>query len=100
MVYCAQRLLTAVEVMGGMLADPAENMPGLFGEGALFGFQWIRDYPYCLPSLVNVFTLSFATAVTFLFLEEVSFLIPLLPTKGTALLTTTRPRKSAREGLI
>lgn len=60
--------------MGGMLADPVTNLPSIFGDEAIFGFQWIRDYPYCLPSLVNCVTLSFAAACTFLFLEEVSIL--------------------------
>ena len=58
--------------MGGMLADPAANLPGIFGDGAVFGFQWIRNYPYALPSLMNFVFLSTATAVAFLFLEEVS----------------------------
>ena len=58
--------------MGGMLADPAVNLPGIFGDGAIFGYQWIKDYPYALPSLMNCFSLSFATALTFLFLEETS----------------------------
>lgn len=58
--------------MGGLLADPAVNLPGIFGDGAIFGYQWIKDYPYCLPSLMNCFFLSFATLVTFLFLEETS----------------------------
>ena len=59
-------------IMGGVLADPAVNLPGLFGENAAFGFRWIRDYPYALPSLMNCVFLSAATALTFLFLEEVS----------------------------
>jgi len=59
-------------IMGGMLADPAVNLPGVFGDGAVFGFQWIRDYPYALPSLMNFMFLSTATAVAFLFLEETS----------------------------
>jgi hypothetical protein len=59
--------------MGGLLADPHVNMPGIFGEGAIFGYQWIRDYPYALPSLMNAAFLSAATMVIFLFLEEVSY---------------------------
>lgn len=56
--------------MGGLLAEPHRTLPGIFGEGAILGFQWIRDYPFALPSLVNCFTLSIATAAIYLFLEE------------------------------
>lgn len=66
--------------MGGMLADPAANLPGIFGEGGLFGYQWIIDYPYALPSLLNFLFLSMATATTYLFLEEVSLHVTLFPT--------------------
>lgn len=57
--------------MGGMLADSSKTLPGLFGENAVFGFQWIRDYPYALPSLINAASLSIVTVIVFLFLEEV-----------------------------
>lgn len=59
-------------IMGGMLADSNKTLPGLFGENAVFGFQWIRDYPYALPSLVNAVSLSIVTLIVFLFLEETS----------------------------
>jgi hypothetical protein len=58
--------------MGGMLADSNKTLPGLFGEKSVFGFQWIRDYPYALPSLVNAVSLSIVTLIVVLFLEEVS----------------------------
>ena len=57
--------------MGGVLADPVKTLPGLFGAKAVFGFQWIHDYPYALPSLINSILLTMATAIVFLFLEEV-----------------------------
>lgn len=57
--------------MGGMLADSSKTLPGLFGEKAVFGFQWIQDYPYALPSLINAASLSIVTVIVFLFLEEV-----------------------------
>ncbi|PTB78943.1 MFS general substrate transporter [Trichoderma longibrachiatum ATCC 18648] len=59
-------------VMGGMLAESSKTLPGLFGEKAVFGFQWVRDYPYALPSLINAVTLSIVTVIIFLFLEETS----------------------------
>ncbi|PNY27557.1 membrane protein [Tolypocladium capitatum] len=65
-------ILTPSTVMGGMLADPGKTLPGLFGDEAVFGFQWIQDYPYALPSLMNCIFLTIVTAVVFLFLEETS----------------------------
>lgn len=59
--------------MGGMLADPTQTFPGLFGENAIFGYKWIHDYPFALPSLMNALFLAIATVITFLFLEEVGF---------------------------
>lgn len=56
--------------MGGLLAEPHKTLPGIFGENSILGFQWIRDYPFALPSLVNCVTLSIATAAVYLFLEE------------------------------
>lgn len=58
-------------VMGGLLADAAKELPALFGEGGIFAFQWVQDYPYALPSLLNAFFLAVVTALVFLFLEEV-----------------------------
>jgi hypothetical protein len=57
--------------MGGMLADPAKTLPGLFGKGAIFGFAWIHQYPYALPSVMNAVALMTVTTIIFLFLEEV-----------------------------
>ncbi|KPM37167.1 hypothetical protein AK830_g9380 [Neonectria ditissima] len=59
-------------IMGGILADPTTTLPDWFSEGAIFGFQWIRDYPFALPSILNAFFLGFSTLITFLFLEETS----------------------------
>ena len=50
-----------VIVLGGVLANPAKTMPNMFGDGAIVGFQWMKDYPYALPSLVNAFSLMFCT---------------------------------------
>ena len=58
--------------MGGFLADPANTLPGLFGQGSIFGFQWLQDYPYALPSLLNALFLAVVTGLVFLFLEEAS----------------------------
>ncbi|KAI1151084.1 major facilitator superfamily domain-containing protein [Nemania diffusa] len=59
-------------LMGGLLADPALTLPGLFGEGAVWGFDWIFRYPYALPSLINTITLTITGLIVFLGLEETS----------------------------
>lgn len=60
--------------MGGFLAAPATTLPGLFDKNSPFGFQWIQDYPYALPSLLNAGFLATATLVVFFFLEEASLM--------------------------
>ncbi|KAI1493640.1 major facilitator superfamily domain-containing protein [Biscogniauxia mediterranea] len=59
-------------LMGGLLADPATTLPGLFGEGAIWGFKWIETYPYALPSILNAITLTLAGSAVFFALEETS----------------------------
>ncbi|KYK54471.1 hypothetical protein DCS_06429 [Drechmeria coniospora] len=59
-------------VMGGILADPAKTLPGLFGADAVLGYKWIHDYPFALPSLINCALLTIVTALVFLFLRETS----------------------------
>ncbi|KAI1750537.1 major facilitator superfamily domain-containing protein [Xylaria castorea] len=59
-------------LMGGFLADPVLTLPGLFGEGAIWGFDWIFRYPYALPSLINTITLTVTGLIVFFGLEETS----------------------------
>ncbi|KAI1114109.1 MFS transporter [Nemania sp. NC0429] len=59
-------------LMGGLLADPVLTLPGLFGEGALWGFDWIFKYPYALPSLINTVTLTITGLIVLFGLEETS----------------------------
>ena len=71
---CASEgLILTIAVMGGILANASKTMPGFFGKEALFGFQWIQDYPYALPSLVNAFALILCTLTIWLFLREVRY---------------------------
>ncbi|UNI13902.1 hypothetical protein JDV02_000597 [Purpureocillium takamizusanense] len=52
-------------ILGGALADPAEQYPGVFGDN-----QFFRDYPYALPGFV-VGAISATGALTsLLFLDE------------------------------
>ncbi|KAI0538429.1 major facilitator superfamily domain-containing protein [Xylaria digitata] len=59
-------------LMGGLLADPALTLPGLFGESAIWGFEWIFKHPYALPSLINAVTLAITGLIVFMGLEETS----------------------------
>ncbi|KAH8168811.1 major facilitator superfamily protein [Sarocladium implicatum] len=59
-------------IMGGIMANPSKTMPSLFGAEALFGYQWLRDYPYALPNLVNALSLMLCTVTIWLFLRETS----------------------------
>ncbi|CAJ2503508.1 Uu.00g109020.m01.CDS01 [Anthostomella pinea] len=59
-------------LMGGLLADPAMTLPGLFGEGAVWGFGWIMKYPYALPSLINAVALALVGFLVLFALEETS----------------------------
>lgn len=54
-------------IMGGLLADPANSYPNVFGKVAFF-----HRLPYVLPNLVSAFFLLCAVTAAFLFLEEVS----------------------------
>lgn len=72
-VACSSGILTpSTLVIGGMLADAAANLPGIFGKTGILGFSWIENYPYALPSVIVSATLMLATAVVFFGLEEVS----------------------------
>ncbi|KAL6364666.1 hypothetical protein LRP88_00636 [Fusarium phalaenopsidis] len=43
-------------LMSGVLANPIDSLPGLFGPGSFFGgrdgVQWMRRFPYALPNVV------------------------------------------------
>lgn len=53
-------------VMGGLLSDPAQSYPGLFGDIA-----WMKKYPYALPNLVSAAILFCSFMGVFLGLNEV-----------------------------
>lgn len=78
-------------LIGGALAEPARQYPGLFGNVAFF-----RDYPYALPSLfVGVLGLS-AVAVTAIFVEETLVRKP-SEYFGTGLNGSTSPEDVVRD---
>ncbi len=59
--------------MGGVLANPAATLPDLFDSTAVFGFDWIKNYPYALPSVLNALLLFVVALAVFFGLEEVIF---------------------------
>jgi MFS family permease len=63
--------------LGGFLADPAINLPWLFGPEGFFnwcgysdGVHWVRDFPYALPALMNTAMLSVALLLSVFGLRE------------------------------
>lgn len=62
-------------MIGGLLANPVENYPSIFGDNSIFGCEhgvrWMRRWPYMLASLVNAVILFAAAISVFLELEEV-----------------------------
>ncbi|KAK7747247.1 hypothetical protein SLS53_001500 [Cytospora paraplurivora] len=63
--------------LGGLLADPVANLPGLFGpHGALDwggrdeGVRWMAEYPFALPALWNAIVLAFVLVLAVLGLRE------------------------------
>lgn len=57
--------------MGGLLANSAITLPEFFGSEGCFGFSWISNYPYALPSVLNALFLTITTYIVFFGLEEV-----------------------------
>lgn len=60
--------------MGGLLAEPTELYPHVFGPNAFLSLSWLNKYPYALPSVTCSVFLFFTGALVFFLLEEVSFL--------------------------
>lgn len=63
--------------LGGILAEPAVSLPWLFGPQGLFnwckgeaGVQWVIDFPYALPALMNSCMLAVAFLLSVFWLRE------------------------------
>ncbi|KAB5566156.1 major facilitator superfamily domain-containing protein [Coniochaeta sp. 2T2.1] len=63
--------------LGGILAEPAVSLPWLFGPRGLLnwcngeaGVQWVIDFPYALPALMNACMLSTALLLSVFWLRE------------------------------
>ncbi|KAL2372199.1 hypothetical protein RJ035_000465 [Blastomyces gilchristii] len=61
-------------ILGGLLADPLGNYPGLFGPGSFFGGQhgvwWMQKWPYALPNLISAILVLISTLAVILGLDE------------------------------
>ncbi|KAF3761261.1 hypothetical protein M406DRAFT_52817 [Cryphonectria parasitica EP155] len=69
--------MVASLALGGLLAEPVEKMPGLFGPDGILnwggneeGVVWMTRYPFALPALMNAFVLSIALVLAVLGLRE------------------------------
>lgn len=81
-------------ILGGLLADPAGNYPGLFG-----GIKWLKKYPYAPPNLLSAAFLASACLAVVFALEEVSLLI-ILSIQGTFSLIRTDSRDVRSQGRL
>ncbi|KAL4946638.1 hypothetical protein BDV06DRAFT_208547 [Aspergillus oleicola] len=61
-------------ILGGMLADPRRNYPGLFGPGSVFGgasgVWWMERWPFALPNLISAVFIFLSWSAVFLGLDE------------------------------
>ena len=61
-------------ILGGLLSDPVNSYPKLFGEDFLFGGEkgvwWLRHWPYALPNLMGAVFLSTAATLVILGLKR------------------------------
>ncbi|KAF2743806.1 MFS general substrate transporter, partial [Sporormia fimetaria CBS 119925] len=67
----------AALAVGGCLADPVRNLPGLFGPDGVFnvgrnpeGVEWTLRNPYALPAVFNGAVLGFCAILAALWLKE------------------------------
>ncbi|KAK6536174.1 hypothetical protein TWF281_000420 [Arthrobotrys megalospora] len=61
-------------ILGGILANPIEAHPGIFGPGSWLGGKdgvgWMKEYPYALPNIVSAVFLCFSFLLATFGLEE------------------------------
>ena len=62
-------------ILGGLLANPVENYPSIFGDGSVLGgkhgVSWMKRWPYALPNLISAAFLFTAFLGVLFGLEEV-----------------------------
>jgi len=57
-------------ILGGLMADPANSYPTLFGNVA-----WLRKYPYAAPNLLSAVFLGCSALAAFFGLREVRYIL-------------------------
>ncbi|KAI8628402.1 MFS general substrate transporter [Xylariaceae sp. FL1651] len=69
--------MVASLALGGCLAEPVVNLPGLFGPNGILnlsrnpnGVAWALEYPYALPALLNAFFLGTSLMLAVMGLKE------------------------------
>ncbi|KAF2485499.1 major facilitator superfamily domain-containing protein [Neohortaea acidophila] len=76
-------------LMGGLLADPVGNYPGLFGPGSALGGEdgvyWLTRWPYALPNVVNACFLLVSALALVLGLQETHYALKDRPDYGLRL---------------
>lgn len=62
-------------ILGGLLSDPVESYPKVFGVDSMFGGKegvwWLKHWPYALPNLTSAFFLLISAMGVIFGLEEV-----------------------------
>ncbi|KZM27426.1 uncharacterized protein EKO05_0010720 [Ascochyta rabiei] len=76
-------------ILGGLLADPVDSYPSLFGPGSLMGGEngvyWMTQWPYALPNIMSACFLLFSALAVVFFLEETNELCRDKPDLGLRL---------------
>lgn len=64
-------------ILGGVLADPVNSYPHIFGPGSWLGgkdgVQWMQHWPYALPNVLSGVYIFISWMALFLGLEEVGY---------------------------
>ncbi|KAH6629219.1 major facilitator superfamily domain-containing protein [Boeremia exigua] len=73
-------------ILGGILADPVNTYPSLFGPDSFIGgndgVSWMKRWPYALPNIMSACFLLFSALAVIFFLEETNELCTDKPDLG------------------
>ncbi|KAH7311539.1 major facilitator superfamily domain-containing protein [Stachybotrys elegans] len=88
-------------LIGGILADPTNSLPNVFGPGSLLGgahgVAWLEKFPYALPNLFFSAVLGAAAFAIFLGLDETHPQLVNRPDYGRSLGRWTVGRLSGKQ---
>ncbi|KAF2227577.1 major facilitator superfamily domain-containing protein [Elsinoe ampelina] len=61
-------------ILGGLLVNPVDSFPRLFGENSTFGghsgVAWMRSYPYAIANMLSTFLLLAEAVLVTVYLDE------------------------------